>query len=104
MIGTPPGRVGLLTCWSAHTPIGSSGDPLNVATVMLARGANSVLATSAELADDSLSGIFAGNVIHDASESDWGRSLQRAITRFSRTEPFQEDLSRWAPLRVLGAW
>ena len=104
MIGTPPGRVGLLTCWSAHTPIGSSGDPLNVATVMLARGANSVLATSAELADDSLSGIFAGNVIHDASESDWGCSLQRAITRFSRTEPFQEDLSRWAPLRVLGAW
>ena len=104
MIGTPPGRVGLLTCWSAHTPIGSSGDPLNVATVMLARGANSVLATSAELADDSLSGIFAGNVIHDVSESDWGRSLQRAITRFSRTEPFQEDLSRWAPLRVLGAW
>mgnify|MGYP000951658987 CR=1 FL=1 len=104
MIGTPPGRVGLLTCWSAHTPIDSSGDPLNVATVMLARGANSVLATSAELANDSLSGLFAGNVVHNVSESDWGRSLQSVISEFSHTEPFQEDLSRWFPLRVLGAW
>lgn len=104
MIGTPPGRIGLLTCWSAHTPIGSSGDPLNVATVMLARGANSVLATSAELANDPLSGLFASNVVHDTSENDWGRSLQRTITDFSHVEHFQEDLSRWAPLRVLGAW
>lgn len=104
MSSNPPGRVALLTCWSAHVPGESPGDPLTVATVLLARGAVTVLATSAELANEPLSGFFSFNVVHNEQEPDWSRALQQAISKWAGTRLFQQRLSSWVPLRVLGAW
>ncbi|RRD45939.1 CHAT domain-containing protein [Tessaracoccus sp. OH4464_COT-324] len=104
MSADPPGRVALLTCWSAHVPGESPGDPLTVATVLLARGAATVLATSAELANEPLSGFFTYNIVCNERETDWSRAQQQTMAQLAGAEPFQQKLSCWVPLRVLGAW
>jgi tetratricopeptide (TPR) repeat protein len=98
------GRVALITCWSAHAPGEQAGDPLNVATILLARGASSVLATSAELGDDVLSAFFVQSLLNKPDCPDWSNTLRDTIQLTLGSDDFRGRLNRWAPLRVLGAW
>lgn len=42
---TPPKSLALLACWGARVPGQSSGDPLTLATIALARGSRQILVT-----------------------------------------------------------
>jgi hypothetical protein len=42
---TPPKSLALLACWGARDPGQSSGDPLTLATIALARGSRQILVT-----------------------------------------------------------
>lgn len=100
----PPGRVALISCWGAFVPGEQSGDPLTVATVLQARGAVSVLATSAELRDDIHGAYFVDSLLNDDEAKDWSAALFKTIRATIGYPEFRECLSRWAPIRVLGAW
>lgn len=104
MRATPPGRVALISCWGAYVPGEQSGDPLTVATILQARGASCVLATSAELSDDLPCSYFVNTLLNDESTDDWSVALFNAVRNNHDFPEFRDNLRRWAPLRVIGAW
>lgn len=104
MSARPPGRVALVSCWGAYVPDEQSGDPLTVATILQARGAACVLATSAELSDDPPCSYFVNTLFNDETTDDWSVALYNAVRANIGFSAFRDDLRRWAPLRVIGAW
>lgn len=104
MKARPPGRVALISCWGSVVPGDQQGDPLTVATILQARGAVSVLATSDELSDDLIAAHFVDSLLTHEEADDWSAALHETIRATIDYPEFYERLRRWAPLRVLGAW
>lgn len=104
MRAKPGGRVALISCWSAFVPEEQSGDPLTVATILQARGAASVLATSDELSDDPIGAHFVDSLLEAGQTMDWSHALRATILANIGFPEFRGRLRRWAPIRVLGAW
>ncbi len=102
MAASVPARVALISCWGAHTPAPPGGEPLTLATLAAARGAN-VLATTSELADDRLANRFINNVLHEAVASGFSQALHAGTIDYL-ADPSRRSglLSRWAPVVTVG--
>lgn len=102
MTAKVPARVALISCWGAHTPAPPGGEPLTLATLAAARGAE-VLATTSELADDRLANRFINNILHDAAANDFPDAVHNATIDYL-ADPARRAglLSRWAPIVTVG--
>lgn len=101
--GTPPRSVALVSCWGAHTPEPSAGEPLTIGTICLARGARQVLTTMSELGDNAIAAAVVNDVLWRAAEEPWATALRRTLARRA-TQVVREPISDWAPLTAMGAW
>lgn len=100
---TPPPVMALLCCWGARTTGLSTGEPLTLATVAMARGTQQILTSVSELGDSVLATSIVNDVLYEAREHPWAIALQRVLGR--RYEEVQsEPLINWAALTTLGAW
>ncbi|MGW0451980.1 hypothetical protein [Gordonia sputi] len=106
MLGaSPPGVLALISCWGSHSPDHGAGDPLSIATLALARGSRAVVASSSEMLDDGPSSMFVNWFLHESTAQPLPRALQSATLKWLRHPDLRRgELSRWAPLTVLGTW
>lgn len=97
-----PRRVALICCWGAHVPDGPGGEPLTLAALAAARGAE-VLTTTSELADDVPASRFLNQVLHYAVDRPFPQAVQLATLEFL-AEPSRRSgyLSQWAPIVTVG--
>jgi hypothetical protein len=99
----PPTVLILLACWGANNPGLEATDPLTLATLALARGAEQVGATVSELADDLPASRFGNNVLHQLPSQPLPQAIYVETQRTLRSQAARRGrLSRWAPLVTIG--
>lgn len=97
-----PDTLALIACWGAHTPRDEPGDPMTLATLVLARGTHDVLATTSELRDDAICARFVDMVLHRAKTMPFAEALHDATRQWLPARGHGDGpLSRWAPLVAL---
>lgn len=103
LAGRAPRQLVVISCWGANAPQSGFGDPLNIATLALVRGASSVVATTSELLDDAASNRFTSMVLAQAMDVPLPEAIRRATVRWLKTPGYRNGfLSRWAPLVAMG--
>jgi hypothetical protein len=104
LAANPPSQVALISCWGAVVPGAPTGDPMTIATILLARGCRSVLASTAEVADDVIATRFVNHILFQLPQATMGEAVRYATRRLLRTSHLRDgDLSRWAPIVTLGS-
>ncbi|GAA1025328.1 hypothetical protein GCM10009565_37170 [Amycolatopsis albidoflavus] len=107
LVGTPPQRLYLITCWGGGVPGQAMADPVTIATLNLARGSTEILASFGEFSDDPASDAFAQWVLEQLANTNVpvSRAVHLASARFS-TAPGGNDLQLryWATLLPIGTF
>lgn len=99
----PPPSLALLCCWGARVFGVSTGDPLTLATIAMARGSRQILTTVSELGDSATAAEVVNDILSEGVRSSWSRSLRWALNRHAE-ELIEEPLVDWAALITLGGW
>ncbi|WP_454810629.1 CHAT domain-containing protein [Paenarthrobacter nitroguajacolicus] len=100
---TPPESIALLACWGARTLETSTGDPLTLGTIALARGAKQVLTTVSELGDSVIACAVVNETLYRAKTDAWPGALRSTLAH-RQPDLRQAALIDWAALTTLGAW
>ncbi|MFT4217268.1 MAG: hypothetical protein QM619_08825 [Micropruina sp.] len=103
LAGTPPTSVALVACWGAQVPGPTTGEPLTLATITLARGSRQVLSTVNELGDSASAAGLVNSVIARGAVDPWPKALRWALHRRLDDLP-DEPLVNWAALVAIGGW
>ncbi len=101
----PPRLVVLLTCWSGRGPVAPDEDALAAATLLLAAGAENVVATGSELASSPQAAEYVAAFLHRLGAPSVAEALHDALAAQLRWFPglVAEPLPHWAPLITVGA-
>lgn len=103
LAGTPPESLALIACWGARVPGPTTGEPLTLATIALARGSRQILTTVNEVGDNASAAALVNSVIDRATADPWPKALRWALDRWSEDLP-DEPLVNWAALVAIGGW
>ena len=103
LVSTPPASIALISCWGARVPGPTTGEPLTLATIALARGSRQILSTVSEVGDVAPAAALVNSVIARAAMDPWPRALRWALNRRVRDLP-DEPLVNWAALVAIGGW
>jgi hypothetical protein len=98
----PPALVALVSCWGAVAPGGPDGDPLTLATILAARGATAVLASTSEVADDRRATSFVNDILYKTIRMPMAAAVREATRAFLRRER-DGLLAEWAPIVTVGS-
>lgn len=98
---TPPPSLALVACWGAYLPGESTGEPITLATIALARGSRQILTTRTELGDTPTAAAVVNDTVHHARATTWAQALHQAIA-MRHDDLADEPLVNWAALMALG--
>jgi hypothetical protein len=102
LVADPPPEVALVSCWGAVAPTGTDGDPLTLATILMARGSRAVMASTSEVADDAVAARFVNSILYRLPDATMPEAVQDATARLLRQDAHRDGyLSRWAPIVTL---
>lgn len=101
--GQPPRSLALLACWGARVLGETTGEPLTLATIALARGSRQVLSTISELGDSPGAAAVVNDTLSVATTRPWPSALSWALRRRAM-ELRDEPLVDWAALTAIGGW
>lgn len=101
--GQPPTSLALLACWGAHVLGQTTGEPLTLATIALARGSRQILSTVSELGDSPEAAALVDDILAAAATRPWPSALSWALGRRAM-DLRDEPLIDWAALTAIGGW
>ena len=103
LVAEPPTEAALVSCWGAVAPGAPDGDPLTLATLLLARGSSAVLASTSEVADDPVAARYVNSILYRLPETSMPQAVREATARLLTRQAHRDGyLSRWAPIVTVG--